>query len=450
MNALKRSFPTLLLALALTVPASRTAAQAFGFGTEPAPEDAAAAPGRASAAAAVTVHGKLVLGAVLFPDDLADPATAEPENASAVKLDLVASGSSAYAALRLSVAEPALDAATAADFLDRAVEEAFLRLFLGSVTVEGGLRKLTWGKADSQGPLDVVNPLDFTDLTVTDDLERRIARPLVRVSWALAPMTQVEAVFLPSFEPHDLASAGRWIPGEIADLEAILGGEAVYLAALPDTSTLDYAQGGLRFTTTTGSVDWGVQYFYGFLPMPAVKFGLPGPSFLGIVYNRYHQIGTDLAAVLGGFGLRAEAAANLTEDPAGDDPYVYNPHLAFSLGADRDVWKGLNLNLQYAGTIRLADGGISSPFDVETDTGVYRSGLTAVAFQKLLRDKLEWRVAALWNLADADFLLSPSLSWTEGDAEVKLAAGVFGGDPDGQMGQYADASWVRLTLTYTF
>lgn len=445
MKSLKRSFPTLLLALALVLPPSRAAAQAFGFGTDPAAEDPAAAPDRAAAPAALTVHGRLVLGAVLFPEDLTDPGTAKPENASAADLTLAASGSSAHAELRLEVTEAALDAETAADFLDEAVEEAFLRLFLGSVTMEGGIRKLTWGKADSQGPLDVVNPFDLTDLTVTDELERRIARPLVRVSWAAGPMTQVEAVFLPSFEPHSIAFTGRWQPSEVRTL--LLG---YVFDPEPDTSTLDYAQGGLRFTTTTGSVDWGFQYFHGFLPMPVFRVTAPPPSTVGIVYNRYHQAGADLAAVLGGFNLRAEAAANLTEDFDGDDPYVYNPHLAFSLGADRDVWKGINLNLQYAGTIRLADGGIASPFDVETDTAAFRSGLTAVAFQKLLRDKLEWRAAAIWNLADADFLVLPSLSWTEGDAEVKVAAGIFGGDEAGQMGQYAENSWVRLTLTYTF
>jgi len=446
MKSLKRSFPTLLLGLALILlPPARAAAQAFGFGNGA--EEPAAAPDRASAPAAVTVHGKLVLGAVLFPEDLSDPAAAEPENATAASVDLTASGISAYAALRLQITEPALDAATASDFLDQAVEEAFLRLFLGSVTVEGGIRKVSWGKADSQGPLNVVNPLDLTDLTVIDDLERRVARPLVRISWAAGPMTQVEVVFLPSFEPNAIAWAGPWSPSVLDTVKNYISLGASL--AVPDTDTLDYAQAGLRFTATTGSVDWGVQYFYGYLLTPAFDMtGLPGA--ITILYNRFHQIGADTAAVLAGLNLRAELAANLTEDLGGDDPLIYNPHLAFSLGADRDVWKGLNLNLQYAGTIRLADDKIASPFDVETDTDVFRSTLTAVANQKLLRDKLEWRLAALWSPSDADFLLIPSLSWTEGDAEVKLAAGIFGGDSSGQMGQYADASYAKLTLTYSF
>ena len=445
MKALKRPYLTLLFVFAL-LPSSRAAAQSFGFGAGDEAESPAAADGavRAGSMPALTLHGELILGATIFPEDLADPGTAEPKNASFARLDLVSSGNSVYAALRLKVVEPALKAATAAEFLDEAVDEAFLRLFLGSVTVEAGILKVSWGKADSQGPLDVLNPFDLTDLTVTDDLERKIARPLVRAVLVLAPLTQVEAVFLPSFEPHALDFSGRWQPGAIRTLLEL--GYTSFVT--PDTDNLDYAQAGLRFTTTTGSVDWGFQYFYGFLPTPA--FDGSAPPDVSILYNRYHQVGADLATVLAGFGLRAELATNLTEDWTGDDPYVYNPALAFSLGADRDLLAGINLNLQYAGTVRLADGGILSPLDIEAGTDAFRSTLTAVASQRLFRDKLEWRLALLWGLADSDYLLVPSLSWTEGDAQLKLAAGIFGGDAAGRMGQYSDAGYVKLTMTYRF
>ncbi|MCK7483969.1 MAG: hypothetical protein M0C28_48535 [Candidatus Moduliflexus flocculans] len=42
-------------------------------------------------------HGALSLGARLFPDDLSDPAAAEPEDASACRLDLAPSGSAVHA-----------------------------------------------------------------------------------------------------------------------------------------------------------------------------------------------------------------------------------------------------------------------------------------------------------------------------------------------------------------
>ena len=64
------------------------------------------------------------------------------------------------------------------------MDEAFLRGYIGPVTIEAGLRKLTWGKADSLGPLDVINPLDYTDLRNLTDIQAvKIARPLFHVSW---------------------------------------------------------------------------------------------------------------------------------------------------------------------------------------------------------------------------------------------------------------------------
>jgi hypothetical protein len=62
------------------------------------------------------------------------------------------------------------------------VDEAYVTAWFGKLDITGGLRKLTWGKADSMGPLDVVNPLDYSDLSDLSDLMNlKIARPLPRI-----------------------------------------------------------------------------------------------------------------------------------------------------------------------------------------------------------------------------------------------------------------------------
>jgi hypothetical protein len=124
----------------------------------------------------------------------------------------------------------------------------------------------------------------------------------------------------------------------------------------PDTSTLEYGQAGARFTTTLGSSDLGFQYYYGRLPQPAVAIGIDMTTYqikAEFLYNPYHQVGVDYAQVIYGFNTRAEFAANITEDTDGDDGSVYNPSLAWSLGFDRDLFAGINLNLQVNETIRL-------------------------------------------------------------------------------------------------
>jgi hypothetical protein len=328
------------------------------------------------------------------------------------------------------------------------VDEAYISLYLGGFDIEAGLRKLTWGKADSMGPLDVINPLDssaiYPEMADSSDLmDIKIARPLIHASWRFGNFSKLEGVFLPNFEPHRFASSGRWAP-EGGDLSQ---------AFAPDTSGLDYAQAGLRYTTTVGSSDIGAQYYYGRLPRPAVKIALPR---VDLVYNPYHQIGLDYARVIAGFNIRAEFAAHLTEDLDGDDGSVYNPFLAWSLGFDRDLFWGINLNIQADETIRLLDSGVGSAdvmsgqFDIEGGTDRTATRLTTILSRKLLRDEVEIRAAAVWGIEDKDFLIMPALIWTKDDIVFSCSGGIFGGDTKGQLGQYHKNNFVKIGITYTF
>jgi hypothetical protein len=371
------------------------------------------------------------------------------------------------------------------------LDEAFVRAYFGPVDLEAGWRKLTWGKADSQGPLDVINPLDYSDLTLmTSPQSIKIARPLLHASFNLGSFSKLEAVFAPSFAGHTFDAEGRWAPLEITGMKASLApvimqiwssplvsdpGVQAALAQLTDpdiiqklyaaakTDTLEYLQAGLRFTTTAGSSDIGFQYFFGNLPRPAVDVsGLtaahaailadPGILIPVIAYNRYHQAGVDYARVLAGFNLRAEAAVNLTEDLDGADGAVYNPFAAWSLGFDRDLFWGVNLNLQGAGTVRLFDDQVAgNPLaDIEAGTEMTSTRITAMLSKTFLRGDLELKAAALWGIEDQDCLIIPAVVWSKDDVSVELSAGIFAGDKSGALGQYHNNNYLKTTLTYRF
>jgi hypothetical protein len=222
----------------------------------------------------------------------------------------------------------------------------------------------------------------------------------------------------------------------------------------PDTSTLEYAQAGARFTTTIGPADFGLQYYYGRLTMPAVTFAIapsaPAPTAIYFAYNPYHQIGADWAQVLLGFNIRAELAANITGDLKGDDGSVYNPSLLWSLGFDRDLALGINLNLQCNESIRLMANKVVQVQDIEADTDMTSTQIIAALSKKFFRDELEARAAVLWGIEDRDFLVMPSLIWTKDSVSVELSGGIFGGDKEGQFGQYRDNNFVKAALTYSF
>lgn len=418
------------------------------------------------------------------------------------------------------------------------LDEAWVRLWIDGAMLEGGIMKLTWGKADSLRVLDVANPLDLSDLTVSDPKDQKISRPMLHLSLPVAGAT-LEGVWIPVYEGNRVAWDGRWAPRQIralkatgldllyygtdpsanggtgnglyanyyasawatayasalsqytaligmapdidsmedasaaaaaqADLavaanSALISAQAMAdaeerlpgLVEYPAGDTLDWSQFGARLTGTIGQVDLGLQYFWGFLPNPVIDAdaAMSGSASSAMAdYNRYHQVGGDLAAVIFGLNARFEAAANLTDDFAGDDPLTYNPALVWAAGFDRDLFSGINLNLQAKGSYVLGYGEIDRDADsTDIESGADRTAtmIAARLAQKVARDTVEWELAGVWSPEDADFALAPSLTFAIGEAELRLAGRWFGGDDEGNLGQYADNSYAELSLRYSF
>ncbi|MDR2362903.1 MAG: hypothetical protein LBD65_00600 [Spirochaetaceae bacterium] len=458
----------------------------FGFGF--ADEGAAAAP-VSSPVSGVRIGGKIRAELLAYVDDSNFKGSFENTlgNIFSGQLEFSASGENADGVINLRL-KPVFDGTSSPIEID----EAYARAYFGSFSIEGGLRKLTWGKADSLGPLDVVNPLDYRDLTsITDIQGMKIALPMVHLSYGIGDFSKLEAVFIPWFQGHRFDETGHWIPAEANELPALLtqgvsrwlydsrppgisqaqlDGVTAGLSSsplgvnYPDTHSMDYAQGGLRFTTTWLSADLGFQYYFGRLPRPAVSLaglktfwqqyatGVPPVVTPSVVYNPYHQIGVDSAMVLGGFNLRAEFAAHITEDLSGEDGAVYNPFLAWSLGFDRDLLWGINVNLQVNETVRLLDGGVmdNPALDTEAGKAITSTRFTGVLSKKFFRDELELRTAVIWGIEDQDVYVLPGIFWTRGDVGLEFSGGVFAGNKQGELGQYHENNFVKLGLTYTF
>jgi hypothetical protein len=389
------------------------------------------------------------------------------------------------------------------------IDEFYFRTYMGALNIEAGFRKLTWGKADSNGPLDVTNPIDYSDLRNIDDIKaNKIARPMVHITLNTGNFSKLEGVFIPNFTSHRFATEGRWRPLQYTEMidsftEAIsfmtfqklveLVGMSSTLSMLgylgssgfqdfsfefPDTSGIEYFQAGLRFTATVKSADLGFQYFYGNLFRPNIS--LTGDSIdkfildllynnlppntpggysgdlslldLQIKYTRYHQIGIDYAQVLLGFNLRAEAAINITEDINGDDGSLQNPFLAWSFGFDRNLFWGINANIQCNETIRLLDDkvGENPVFDTQAGTDVTSTRISMRLSKSFFRDKLENNITCIWDVENSDFLIIPSIVWTEGNLTTKLSAGIFTGKESGELGQYWENTFIKFALSFMF
>ena len=390
------------------------------------------------------------------------------------------------------------------------LDETYLRVFFGPVNVEAGYRKLFWGKADSLGPLDVINPLDYSDLTdITDIMTMKIARPLLHVTWSTSGFSKLEAVFTPHFSGDRFDQEGRWMPSQFSDIPEIIKRELNSRApgklglansffllthadtlettlmeyfnstpiTVPETAGLEYFETGLRYTTSLGGIDLGAQYYYGYLPRPSwylddsinaflddlnKKIDVSDPNSLKnidpqllypyINFDRYHLIGIDYAQVLWGFNLRTELAAYLTKDFSGDNGAVKNPFIGWSLGFDRDLVWGINANIQCNETIRLLNSkiGNNKSQDFEAGTEPTSTRLTMVLSKKFLKDNLESKVTAIWDIENSDCYVIPAVIWTIKDIKAEICGGIFAGKKSGELGQYEKNSFVKLGLNYTF
>jgi hypothetical protein len=391
-----------------------------------------------------------------------------------------------------------------ANYTPLIIDEAFFRAYINAVNIEVGFRKLSWGRADGGGPLDVTNPIDYSDLRkITDIRAIKIARPMLHITWNTGNFSKLEGVFIPNLASHRYASDGRWAPSQYISMmstfeEGIfqraferygslmasippvaLGGIKNsllnYFAAnpvtFPSTSSLKYFQAGLRYTTTIGSFDIGAQYFYGNLFQPAFTIkgidnffndllvsmysgGSANPSLLSpqIKYTRYHQFGIDYAQVLFGFNVRAEAALHLTEDIRGKDGSLQNPFIGWSLGFDRELVLGINLNLQCNETLRLFNSKIGNNpvLDAEAGTKAVSTRLTMQLSKKFLKDNLESKATFIWDIENSGYYIIPGVVYTMGNLTSELSAGFFGGKESSQLGQYRNNSYIKAGLKYSF
>jgi hypothetical protein len=423
----------IVIFLAATFPIA--AEDSFGFGEV---DNATTGEGNGGARFGASVSGIVGMEILGFVTEFDKPADTTLGGNFNGKLNFEAHGSNVKGLINLNIKTQNIDFSS---FID----EAYLQAYFGDFEIESGLRKLTWGKADSFGPLDVINYYDYSELTnMADTMELKRAVPLIHASYRIGQFSKIEAVALPWFSPHSFAESGRW-----AQLPPL----PMYRPSDDDLKKLNYAQAGARFTTTIGSADIGAQYFYGRMYQPAVHVVFSGmyPAGIEFDYNRYQQIGVDYAQVIAGFNIRAEAGANLTDDLNGDDGAVYNPAIVWSLGFDRDLFWGINLNLQCNESIRLMnDKVLGNPLDIEAGRDITSSRIIAKLSKKFLRDDLEVRAVGIIGVEDKDFLIVPGVFWAIQDVQLEFSSGIFGGDKDGQLGHFHDNTFVKIGVKYAF
>ena len=242
----------------------------------------------------------------------------------------------------------------------------------------------------------------------------------------------------------------------------------------PDLYQLKYMQAGARFTTTTGSWDWGLSYYFGRDKRAsfdyAKMFGTSQDGKDGYVYKYlavtadeddkfidydFLQVfGIEAAKTFGAYNFRAEAAYNLTKDVAGDDPKVHNNSLAWVFGFDRDLpVSELNFNLQTQGKFILNHDEIKDSGDTESGTYNTDNKLVLNISDNLAHGKLKPEVSAIYGFEHFDLIIMPKVTWYVSDGLEFSASGMYMQsfiESRSEFGNWHNNSFVQIAAKYTF
>lgn len=236
----------------------------------------------------------------------------------------------------------------------------------------------------------------------------------------------------------------------------------------PDLYQLKYMQAGARFTTTTGSWDWGVSYYFGrdkrasfdykkmYNYVPKYLEGNASEADKFIDYDFLQVFGIEAAKTFGAYNFRAEAAYNLTQDVAGNDPKIHNNSVAWVFGFDRDLpISELNINLQTQGKYILNYDEINTTKYADTEWNTYETDnkLVLNISDNLAHGKLKSEVSAIYGFEHFDLIIMPKVTWYVSDGLEFSASGMYMQsfiESRSEFGNWHNNSFVQIAAKYTF
>lgn len=406
------------------------------------------------------------------------------------KINLKYSNSAVSAEAKFAFSKDVLE-----NYREDVIDELTLESYLGNFVVQAGKMKVVWGKGDKLHAVDNFNANDYTDFIIPDYIDRRIAEPMIRVLYNVPKdvgpfsSSRFELVWTPTMTADRYASGGKWVPAQVSDLKTSLSKNAVGLIAsasepaktimlsnsssladnlYPDTKQLKYMQAGARFTTTTGSLDWGLSYYVGrdkrasfdnskidSFVSTYLSNGSADDDDKFIDYDFLQVFGLEAAKTFGAYNFRAEGAYNLTKDTAGDDPKVHNNSVGWVFGFDRDLpLSELNMNVQFQGKYILNHDKIND-LGLDTESGTFENDNKVVVniSDSWNHGKVKPEVSAVYGFQHYDLIVMPKITWYVSDGLEFCAKGMYMASYKSDKTEFEgwhNNGFVQLGAKYTF
>jgi hypothetical protein len=342
------------------------------------------------------------------------------------------------------------------------VQQATVELTGERFGLSGGYGHVVWGRLDELQPTDVINPLDVSRFFFEGRSEARLPVAFLRGRVFFSRDATLEAVYVPAFrrgrfdqldEPTSPFNIAADASRDLAVCLAI--GCPKLPLAIDDREpslSLRNAQGGARFSGTTGRLDWSVSGYRGFEPFGFVGPGQSPAAPLQNVFPRFTMIGGDFETVRGKWGVRGEVAAFVDDSfQAPAVRVIEGQSIEAGLGVDRRAG-----NYQISGTVVFRREWQEQPAqvaDVPMPSAEERSDLSLIlsADRTFSRERYRLRVFGVATPDEGSgFLRAITSAGLRDNLSLEASAGWFIGQGADLVGRFGDSDFGYLRLKYYF
>ncbi len=331
------------------------------------------------------------------------------------------------------------------------LREAFVDLTFEKFDLRLGKQQVIWGTTDGFRVLDVVNPLDYKEFSLSEFLDSRIPLWMAKFEYYLTLDFSLQALIIPEMQFVELAKAGSEYALNAS--VSIPSGIQLIIDDIeePDES-FENTEYGLKFIGFYEGWDFTFNYLYTWDDVPVVKQTLDTTTATLTIspeHERLHIVGGSVANVFLDAVVRGELAVNIGKYFSVDDPAVTNmvtkkTLLSYALAFERDM-ADISWLLQFLQeTLLDYDDAMTND---EVDTKVTLRGA-----KTFMNETLEVVLSTLYGVNEAEFLIRPSVKYDMTDSiKIKVGVDLFeGGDEDTLFGQFDDKDRVYAELKYSF
>ena len=330
------------------------------------------------------------------------------------------------------------------------LKEAYLLYGGDALDLRLGQQQVVWGKTDGLRMLDIINPLDMREFLLDDFLDSRIGLVAARLNYyAYLGDSEHEFEFIvtPDAKVAEVAPLGsRWgfaLPTLPAGVTPV-----IQSGSKPNWS-IKNSEYGAAWRANLNGWDLSLNWFYGWKDTPNLQKQLTGSTmFITPVYSRMHTVGGSFSNAFGAWVFRGEVAANINEGLN-----------ATGVTAATSITRKTTLNgaigIDYTANNWTISPQVFTRFITGWDQTLSEdrsSGFVSLRIATdFMNEKLKPEVIALFDWADAGWMVRPKVSYEFSD-QLKGTVGLdlFGGKAVGFFGQFADNDRGYTELEYSF